>query len=150
MSLPVQESDTIKETIAGVFVSEISNKVELDQVMLTRIVVDYYRIGEKGPCGMLSLYVTPIVDKGGLRIVPIKYLEHLFSLLKSSESHKWKGFNAFRCYGISASYDNRLIFRIEFENLQHPDLPNYKRTFGMIRHKARTTSGVTGSHNSGL
>ena len=136
MSLPIEESDTIKERIATLFVSEISNRVELDNVMLTRVVVDYYRLGEKGPSGTLSLYVTPIMDRGGLTLIPIKYVQHLLQLLKASESHKWKGYNKFRCLGISANYDNRIIFRIEYENLQHPDLPNYKRSFGLIKHKA--------------
>jgi len=144
--MPSEESDVIKEHIAGLFVSEISNKVILDQSMLTRIVVDYYRLGNKGPCGMLSLYLTPIVDKSGLRLIPIRYLEHLLQLLKSSESNKWKGFNKFKCFGISANYDNRLVIRIEFENLQHPDLPNYRRAFSLIKHKATNVSTNTQIH----
>ncbi|MHB8567190.1 MAG: hypothetical protein ACYC7D_12485 [Nitrososphaerales archaeon] len=125
MSLAIDESNHLKETIADFFISKISNKVELDHVMPTRIVVDYFRLGEKGPCGTLSLRVRPILDSG-FRMVPFKYVDRLMQLLRTTDSSKFKGHNRFRCIGISMDYDE-LVFRIEFENLQSEDLPNFKQ-----------------------
>ncbi|MGH2639694.1 MAG: hypothetical protein ACRDF4_10530, partial [Rhabdochlamydiaceae bacterium] len=133
--LSFEKSQQIKEKIAALFVAEFGCRVSLDDVVLTRVVIDYYRLGEKGPCGTLSLFVKPIDDKG-FKMVPFKYVEHLIELLKTSEARKLKGFSKFVCTGISANYDTNLVFRIEFENLQHPELPNYRRSFDQKRKEA--------------
>lgn len=121
MSLTTEESNNLKERIADLFLDKISANIEMDQAMLSRIVVDYFRLGEKGPCGTLSLRVRPIVDNG-FRMVPFRYVDKLFRLLNDSYKSKPKGYNIFRCIGISMDYDE-LVFRIEFENLLSKDLP---------------------------
>ena len=132
MSLVFQ--DQIKERVAELFVHGIGSKVILDQAMTTRVVVNYFIVKEKGLWGSLSLCVKMISDRG-LSIVPIGYAHHLLDLLKESESSRWKGFNKFRCYGISVDRDY-VIFRIEFENLQDPTLPNYRKAFSLTKYKA--------------
>ncbi len=137
MSLTIDESNQLKERIADLFIDKISNKIELEQLMLSRIVVDYFRLGEKGPCGTLSLRVRPILDSG-FRMVPYKYIDRLIQLLKSTHTSKLKGHNRFRLIGISMDYDE-LVFRIEFENLQSKDLPNFRQVVPESRKEKRVT-----------
>lgn len=125
MSLTTEESNNLKEKIADIFLDRISSNIEMDQVMLSRVVVDYFRLGERGPCGTLSLRVRPIIDNG-FRMVPFRYIDKLFRLLNDSSKSKPKGYNLFSCIGISMDYDE-LVFRIEFENLQGKDVPSPKQ-----------------------
>ena len=121
MSLTTEESNNLKERIADLFLDKIISNIEMDQVMLSRVVVDYFRLGDKGPCGTLSLRIRPIIDNG-FRMVPFRYIDKLFRLLNDSTKSKPKGYNLFKCIGISMDYDE-LVFRIEFENLLSKDLP---------------------------
>ncbi|HZW57266.1 MAG TPA: hypothetical protein VFF30_13330 [Nitrososphaerales archaeon] len=84
MSFTLEESDAIKEQIADLFVSEISDKADVELPMPTRAAVHYFRVGERGLCGSLSLYVTTILDRG-FRMIPFKYVERVLELLKQSE-----------------------------------------------------------------
>ncbi len=133
MSFTLEESDAIKEQIADLFVSEISDKADVELPMPTRVAVHYFRVGERGLCGSLSLYVTTILDRG-FRMIPFKYVERVLELLKQSEksAKKPRGKNIFRCCGVSSDYE-RIVFRITFENLRYFDLSSSEQDSRPIR-----------------